>query len=497
MTSNSIKKDKLHKRHLRKRQKEYLRLERQTVRRQKRELTKLKNRYRLRSFQRFIKNLLDGILFRDGKKSTADSSPSRPKVAYGRSQKPSGPPSPVFKRKEGRLKTLRQDRKKVVQERKRARENRRMLRRKIRSQRNQQRKKDLQNFLKNPFLWQRMKGSEKILKRQIRLDLKQQRRKNLVEFPSRIQVSFKRFIETRKRTFRYRIKRMEDLFSPITRSSTTERLMPDLLVNFLNSTAMFLIAFWIIFYFMQLVSIFAAHRFTIPAVWYSFKVDWPLYTYSVVYSRRALVIIFGTGPFLVFLFSILFFRLQKKVARRSTIAALLITWLLFHSVNQVFGGLISGLVTRTGFARTTEWLFLTRPFDTVELSLLVVSAVVLIFAGFYGTRLFLRIGQNSRFIEPRVRSFYILFQVLLPWISGTLLLYISNVPRNPPELIILYAISFLMILPMLTNYNAPQLRSVKLSNPLNNSRILWAAIFSVLIGFVLIRTLLFPGIPIH
>lgn len=395
------------------------------------------------------------------------------------------------------MKIMRQERKKAAQERKRARANMKMLRKKIRSQRNAQRKKDLQNFLKNPFRLRRVKGSEKVLQRQIRKDLRQQRRKNLMDFPSRIKGAFQRSIEKRKRMFRYRLRKTEDLFSTVTRGTASERLLPDLLMTFLNSTALFLIAFWSIFYFQQLVSMMAAQRFSIPVVLYSFKIDWPLYTYSVTYTRRTLIVVFGLGPLLVFLASFLFYRVQKNIAKKSATAALLITWLLFHSINQVFGGLIAGLMTRTGFARTTEWLFLTRPFDTVELSLLVVSALVLIVAGFIGTRLFLRLGQNARFLEPKVRPFYLLFQVLLPWLTGTLLLYLSNIPNNPPELIIRYTISFLMILPMLTNYNTPSLRSVKLSNPTGVKGISWMALFSILIGFALIRIFLYPGIQIN
>jgi len=276
------------------------------------------------------------------------------------------------------------------------------------------------------------------------------------------------------------------------KSSKTYRT--DLIKTTINSTLSFILAFWFIYFINQAVSIATANVYSIPAVLHTYRIFWPLYTYSTLYTRQALILIFGTGPLVCLILALVFYRVYRVLRKRRINLKVLVLWMVFHGLNMFFGAYVVGVITRTGFIYTTEWIFYSNVFDIEEIIFMLISLIVLIIVGFVGTRQFIMATNAANIINPRNRILYILGQVFLPWLIGNLLLFIFNFPNNPPELLLLYAVSFLMIVPAFTNFNMPSNKIINVKMPKSGLKTAWIYILLVIVFALVLRTMVYQGI---
>ena len=79
--------------------------------------------------------------------------------------------------------------------------------------------------------------------------------------------------------------------------------------GFLHSLAYFILAFMFIYIVYQIVTIIVASSYHIPVVWYYYRLKFPLYTYSPLYTRTALVFIFSSGPIMSLMLAFVFLKL--------------------------------------------------------------------------------------------------------------------------------------------------------------------------------------------
>jgi len=262
----------------------------------------------------------------------------------------------------------------------------------------------------------------------------------------------------------------------------------------INSTILFVLAFLTVYYINDYVTIYTAKIYDIPAVLYSYRIFWPLYTYSSLYTRQALVATFGMGPFVCLFLAILFLQVPRWLKKYNLNLRLFALWLSFHAFNTVFGGYIAGVITRTGLMYSVEWLFLTAIFDKTEIILLILSVIAMFVLGFFATSYFLTAVNAKILREPRYRIFFLVGNVAIPWILGNLALFLLNLPNNPTELLLIYATSILIIIPVFSNYNSPRIQMMKFDRVGGEFNIGWVYLLITIAAFVYIRMLIYEGI---
>ncbi len=262
----------------------------------------------------------------------------------------------------------------------------------------------------------------------------------------------------------------------------------------INSTVLFVLAFLTIYYINNYVTIYTAQFFDIPTVLYSYRIFWPLYTYSSLYTRQALVASFGMGPFICLLLAILFLQVLRWLKKYNLNLKLFALWLSFHAFNAVFGAYIAGIITRTGLMYAVEWLFLTAVFDTTEIFLLIIAVIMMFVLGFLSTSYFLMAVNTKIIRESKYRIFYLLGNIAIPWILGNASLFLLNLPNNPTELLLLYATSVLIIIPVFSNYNSPRIQMMKFDRISGEFKIAWIYIFVTIAALIYIRMVIYNGI---
>ncbi len=399
-------------------------------------------------------------------------------------------------------------------ERKRRREYRRMERKNIRKEkrelsrlRREHRKtvlgykwksfkKGFVSFLKNPFPKKEISHSNQIRKEAFREARNQMIIEWFVGMPRRIKSSinyyFNRkrfqweFIHARSLEFR---ENTEVIFS-------SKLLKNDLSVMLLNSTLAFFLSFIVLYTFNNLITILAASFFDIPAELFQAKIYWPLSTYSSLYQRGALIIIFGSGPILMLISALLIFFIIIRRLRGSLFFKLFSLWSFIHSINYFFGAYIIGVVTRTGFIYATEWIFMNSGITVLEIIFVSGSILILILISRTVQRTFLSISPSSAIIQKQFRLWYILNTVIFPWIIGGLLIIVYGIPNLKIEYIFLPVFIGLITFPVLLGYKSPRLDDIRVKEIIiqkkyNIISTLLTITFSLLVYFILSKGILF------
>ena len=155
---------------------------------------------------------------------------------------------------------------------------------------------------------------------------------------------------------------------------------------------------------------------------------------------------------------------------------------------------IVGVITRTGFVYSSEWLFLSDVLDVEEIVFLIVSLVVLIIMGYYSTKYFLQTANYPIIIEKKLRRLFLLAKVGFPWIIGSAVLYAVNFGKAPTELLLFYLTPILFVIPVFTNYNSLRMQFVKPAYRPSHFGFAWIYLVGMLVLIATIIILLKDGL---
>ena len=396
--------------------------------------------------------------------------------------------------KKQRREYLRREKESVKRQKQKLKEDTAPMKKRIRSAQIKDFKKRVSTFLKKPFNRKKVSASEKILRRQVQKDVRHYAIKKIINFPREIIKVTRLYFKVRKLWITNFMMAVSENLSHFKFALRTKELRNAYLTIAVNSTIMFVLAFMLSYLINQMVTVFTAEILNIPSELFSYRIYWPLYTYSSLYSRQVLVLIFGMGPLVSFLLGILFYRLFIVVRYQSIYLKTFFLWASISSFSLFFGAYISGAVTRTGFIYASEWLFLNNIFDVKEIIFIILSVVALIIIGIMLTKAFLESSHSRALIEPRIRILYILSAVIFPVAVGVLILIALNFPNNPTELLLLYLSPLLISIVTIFRYNVISLQNISIMKINKKYHISLIYILLLVILIAVFRIVLFKGI---
>jgi len=264
--------------------------------------------------------------------------------------------------------------------------------------------------------------------------------------------------------------------------------------EFVQSAAWYLFAALIIYVIYQAVTIAVANAYDIPVIWRYSRLVFPLYTWSPLYTRQALVVIFASGPavsLLLALFSLRMFFVKNKSKSRLNLFFL---WMFIHGINMFFGAYIAGIITRTEFVYASEWLFMSNPGDVEEIIFGILSIAALVLTGRQSVLLFLLSSGSISLIRPRYRLFFVVSFIILPWIAGIILFFVITLPNYYVPLILKTLTPGLVVLPTLIRYNSIEYETLHESGLIRRRSFRWGVIIFVIALLFFYRLILNWGI---
>jgi hypothetical protein len=206
----------------------------------------------------------------------------------------------------------------------------------------------------------------------------------------------------------------------------------------LNSTIMYLLAFFIIYLIYQMTVIFTASRFGISGVLYYYQVFWPIGNSSPLwFPYYKIILITGSGPFISLIAGLLFFRVFVNKTKNPA-TKLFFLWIALHGLNMFFGAFVSGVTTNDGFGYVVLWMHMNIVFR-------ILFSFIFLFGlsafGYHAARYFLETAQSPGFIKTEKRREFLLYQALIPAVLGAFIILLIRIPYNPPyQVIVLFTL---------------------------------------------------------
>ena len=357
-------------------------------------------------------------------------------------------------------------------------------------------KKSFISFIKNPFPKKTISNSNQIRKEAFREARNQMIQEWFVGMPKRAKNSINYYFNRKRFQWEFIHARSIEFRENTEVVFSSKILKNNLSIMLLNSTLAFFLSFIVLYTFNNLATILAASFFDIPAELFQAKIYWPLSTYSSLYHRGALSLIFGSGPLVMLIAALLIFFLIIRRSRKSLFIKLFSLWSFIHAINYFLGAYIIGVITRTGFVYATEWIFMNSGITVLEIVFVSAFIIILILQGRIIQQKFLSISPFPDIVLKQFRLWYILYTVIFPWIIGGLLIIAYGIPNLKIEYILSPIFIGIMVLPVLLGYKSPKLDDIRVKEILiakktNIITVTLTVIFSLLTYFTLSNGILF------
>ena len=259
---------------------------------------------------------------------------------------------------------------------------------------------------------------------------------------------------------------------------------------FLNSTALFILAYLAVHIIYQINVLIAASLWGLDATWYYY--DLAFNDFSPLWTRNNILLITFSGPFTALVIGLLFYYYFGRKKSYSLYVRLFIVWVALHGLNQFFGAFASGVAFDEGFGYVPIWLYW-------PVGIRIFASILMIFTlglfGYHATSKFLNTSNSIYRIRNENRQYFLLNQAIFPAFFGSLIIFLMKLPKIYPYEIGMLILAATATLPILFNLNArPSVRIAK--EPKNKTSVRWDLIilaFILLIGF---RLLLANGVHI-
>ncbi len=257
-----------------------------------------------------------------------------------------------------------------------------------------------------------------------------------------------------------------------------------------NSLALYVIAYLLVYLTYQIVVMIVASRWHLDSV--LFYYDLAFNDFSPLWTRFNIIVVTFSGPLISLLIGILFLKVIANRPKVKGFIKLFVIWIALHGFNLFFGAFASGVSTDQGFGYVANWLYL-NVFWQIFLSL--VFLFILGAIGYYSTGKFLETSNSIYRIKKENRNRFILYQVILPWLIGGLLIYLIKVPNNLPYDIGNLITMSIVVIPVVFNKKAKPGRKYKSDK--KATRINWVYIIIFLFMVTSFRIWLETGLHIE
>jgi hypothetical protein len=244
----------------------------------------------------------------------------------------------------------------------------------------------------------------------------------------------------------------------------------------------------------QLVTILIASSFNIPVIWYFYKLKFAISDYDPLYTRTNLVLISAAGPIISLMLAFVFLKLYFSTHKILKRFKLFYLWGFICGCNMFFGAYIAGFFTRTEFIFVSEWLFLSNVFDIEEIIFTAIAFVAMLVIGWQATPLFLISSSSVTLIRSEFRLFFVISQVILPWLAGVVILFLFTLPTFYIPLILKTITPGLALIPVLLNFDATKYKNIHKQGVVQQNYFKWSLIIIVIALLFFYRVVLNFGL---
>ncbi|MFC2101373.1 hypothetical protein ACFLS7_00085 [Bacteroidota bacterium] len=260
------------------------------------------------------------------------------------------------------------------------------------------------------------------------------------------------------------------------------------LVIILNSTVLFLIAYILIFSLTSLFTGISASVFDIPTRVYYNQILF--FIASNDWTSDAVKAIFSTGPILSLIMGILLWILYSKVNEETGILKLLVAWMMAHCIVFFFGDIMMGALFTKGFGYVIMYLYF---MDTGKMILTLFAFTAMFTLGLFMARgLLYTANTYVTVLRGDKAGQFTLFQYLIPYVIGNIIIYLVKLPDISLYEIFLNASLILFLVPIIIR--SDMLQDLYFEEEPKKIKVYWISLCIVLVMLPLFRIIFGIGI---
>lgn len=257
----------------------------------------------------------------------------------------------------------------------------------------------------------------------------------------------------------------------------------------INSTAIFIIAYLLVYLIYQITVLIVASKWKLDSVLLYY--DLAFNDYSPLWSRQNIIITTISGPVISLIIGILFFRFLSGRPKVKGFLKLFFLWIAMHGFNLFLGAFGSGVSFDQGFGYVPAWLYW-NVFWQIFMSL--VFLFILGYIGYYAAPKFLDTSKSAYRVRPENRLRFLLFQVALPMVIGTIIILLIKIPNNMPYETGTLVTMVFGIVPVFLNRNAKP--SITFEREKKATHVKWIYIVIFVVFMIIYRVGLNNGLHI-
>ena len=255
------------------------------------------------------------------------------------------------------------------------------------------------------------------------------------------------------------------VFPPLPAIPLFEKQNRKFLYLAINSTAIYISTFIIIYLLYQLILFAGATFWGTETIEQYFRL---VFTgHASLFTRLGILFIATMAPLLVFIMGVLLLSWVFRKKHFAGLQRLFILWLALHAINHFLGAWMYGAITREGFKDVTRVVQISQ---VLMYLFAFITIILLIWTGVRAARPFLETTTSLTQINSENRRMFMVSQIILPWIAGSILLAIFFVPDNMNftyELLTFITMGFMAVGAWFNRHRRPRLRVSKVKVRIN------------------------------
>ncbi|KAA9340655.1 hypothetical protein [Adhaeribacter soli] len=255
----------------------------------------------------------------------------------------------------------------------------------------------------------------------------------------------------------------------------------------INSTILFLLAYLMCHIAYQGATIMTAMSNGIQTELFPGHIQFKLFDSQ--WETNAVISTYAAGPFVCLALAFIFFPLFNLYKTKRGLKKVFFLWATLHGLNTFFGSMVAGTLVKGGFWYAVRWAVIS---NALAGFVAFIFFLVLIGIGILMAPAFLQACDSKTLMKFTNRQKMLFTTVFMPWIVGSLFIYLLKVPDfQLYEGLILLSLSLVLIPVYFMNQH--NLFSQTIPAP-QKTKIAWASLIILLAGALIFRLSLMNGI---
>jgi len=260
------------------------------------------------------------------------------------------------------------------------------------------------------------------------------------------------------------------------------------LIIWINSTTLFLVAYVLVYSIIGLATIISASAFDISAELFYNQIYFHIRSRD--WTSDAVKVVFSTGPILALLAGLVLWILYTKVEEEAGILKVLVLWMVMHCIIYFFGDMMMGALFSRGLGYVIMYLYF---MDTGKMIITLFALMALFTIGLIMARQTLYTANAYvNTLHARQTKRFVLFQFLLPFLIGNIIIILVKFPGITLFEIFLNGSMVVLMIPIYIR--AGMMQDLFFEEETKAATISWISILTAMILLILFRVVFGFGV---